>query len=149
MAGPYAPDSSFIDAIVAALATEIQTQIPSINTVYQQYPDRAPGDNTVVLPLTKYKVMDDTNGKLKVKLTFGGKHLFRRREMGINISQAYGYLLPWLMVISSWTNQSLGGLAISTSVTEGGVAQVAEAGQSMVALIINFDVLTEFNIPVS
>lgn len=149
MPGPYVPDGTLITDIIHQIAITIQAQIPSISHVYEEYPDRAPNDNTVILPLTKFKVLDDSNGKLKVVFVITAKHLFRRKQMSDNITQAYSYVNPWLLCISAWPNQGLGGNAIQLTIKEGGVQQMAEAGQAMVGLVVSFEVLAEFNIPLT
>lgn len=149
MPGPFTPDGTLLKNIVHQLAITIQAQIPSIATVYEDYPDRAPGDNTVIIPLTKFKVLDDTNGKLKVAFTFSARHLFRRKAMSDNLNQAYQYIYPWLACISAWPNVELNGFADVVNIKEGGVSQVAEAGQPMVALVVTFEVVAEFNIVMS
>lgn len=149
MPGPYVPDGTLITDIIHQIAITIQAQIPSISHVYEEYPDRAPNDNTVILPLTKFKVLDDSNGKLKVVFVITAKHLFRRKQMSDNITQAYSYVNPWLLCISAWPNQDLGGNAIQLTIKEGGVQQMAEAGQAMVGLVVSFEVLAEFNIPLT
>jgi hypothetical protein len=149
MPGPFAPADTLVGPIAHEIATLIQTQIPSINTVYEKLPDRPPGDNCVILPLTVGKVEDDTNGKLKVMLTFSMRHLFRRTNMSDSITQAYAYVQPWLNFLSAWSNQSLGGLAIEVNATKLTIAHLAESGQPMVGLVVDFNVLTEFNIPLS
>lgn len=149
MAGPFAPNDSVIGPIVHELATIIQTQIPSIGHVYEKLPDRPPTDNEVLLPMTKARIVDDTNGKLKVRFTIACQHLFRRTEMDVSITRAYTYVMPWLLMLSAWTNQTLGGLSIAVYMSEVGVSQVVNSGQAYVALVVNFDVLTEFNIPLT
>lgn len=128
------------------LATIIQTQIPSIDFVYEKMPDRAPTDNQVLLPMVKAKVVDDTNGKLKVRFTIASQHLFRRTEMDTALTRAYAYVMPWLFMLSAWTNQTLSGLSIAVYMSDLGVTQLVVSGQAYVALVVNFDVLTEFNI---
>lgn len=149
MPGPFVPDGTLVTNIIHQIAITIQAQIPSISFVYEDYPDRAPNDNTVILPLTKYKILDDTNGKMKMMLQITAKHLFRRKQMSDNIKQAYTYINPWMLCLSAWPNQTLGGYAMEINIKEGGVSQVAEAGQSMVALVTTFEVVTEFNIPLT
>lgn len=149
MPGPFAPDSTLLSNIIHQIAVTIKEQIPTISYIYEDAPDRAPGDNSVLLPLTKFKVLDDTNGKLKVNFTISARHVFRRKQMSDNLKQAYSYIYPWMMVLSAWSNQTLGGYAMEVNPKEGGVSQVSEAGQSMVALVNTFEVVTEFNIPLS
>lgn len=149
MPGPFTPSDTVIGPIIHQLAVSIQTQIPSIAQVYEQLPDRNPMHNSVILPLGRSKILSDTNGKLKVNFTITMRHLFRRKEMDANISEAYTYVMPWLQFLAAWENQTLGGLAIEVNPSDLQVVQVAESGQAYVALAVNFDVVTEFNIPLT
>lgn len=147
MPGPFQPNDTLIGPIVSALATNIRTQLPSIQYVYEKLPDRSPQDNSVIIPLVKGKVKEqETEGKVSILLTFGIRHLFRRKEMPDNVGQAQSYLMPWLLMLTAWVNQNLGGLARVTNVTDVAIVHVAESGQPMVALAVNVDVLTEFNV---
>ena len=67
--------------------------------------------------------------------------------MDATLSTAYTYVVPWLNILSAWPNTAMGGLAIVTSPTELQITQMSQSGQPMVVLAVNFDVLTEFNIP--
>lgn len=147
MPGPYAPDDSLVGPIAHEIAIMVQQQIPSITTVYEKLPDRSPTDNSVILPMIRAKVLGDTNGKMKIRFTFSMRHLFRRKSMPDNIASAYSYLMPWMNFLSAWPNQTLNGLAIEVTATDISITQLMESGQPMVALMVNFDVLTEFNIP--
>lgn len=147
--GPYSPNDSLFGPIVHAIAGILTTNIPSIEYVWEKTPDRAPSDNQVLLPITRVKVLDDTNGKLKIRITISARHLFRRRELDAGIAQAYTYIMPWLFVLSAWPDQTLGGLAMSVSPSDLIVTKVIEAGQPYNALVVEFHVLTEFNIPLS
>lgn len=147
MPGPYAPSDSLIGPIIHELALIIASEIPSIAHVYEEMPDRAPMDNSVLLPMTRIKVLDDTNGKMKILMTIGARHLFRRREFDLAIQQAYSYIMPWLQMLDAWPNQTLGGLVIEVNPHDVQVTKVMESGQVFVALATAFDVLTEFNIP--
>lgn len=149
MPGPFSPSDTLVGPIVHQIALTIQAQIPSIGYVYEKMPDRSPMDNSVIIPLTKAKVVDDTNGKLKLRLMFGLRHLFRRKQMSDNVTTAYTYIIPWSQMLAAWPNQTLGGLAISVSPSEIGVTQISESGQPMAALVVNFDVLTEINVPLT
>lgn len=150
MPGPFTPADTMIGPIVHAIATIIQQQIPSIAKVYEDLPDRAPIDNSVLLPLTNAKVKEETNGKMRVSFTIGARHVFKRKNMPDNVAQAYQYLMPWLQMLAAWPNQNLGlSYVRSVSATDARVTQLAESGQPMVALAVNFDVLAEFNIPLS
>lgn len=149
MPGPFSPNDSLVGPIVHQLATDIQTQIPSISYVYEKLPERTPGDNSVVIPLAKLKVVSDTNGKLKVRLYFAIQHLFLRSNIADNLARAYTYIQPWLYVLSAWGNQNLGGLAMEVDVSEVQVKQMSMAGQPLLALLMSVEVLTEFNIPLT
>lgn len=149
MPGPFAPNDSLVGPIVHAIAVLIKQQIPSITFVYEDLPDRAPGDNTVILPLMPSKIKEESNGKMRIALRFSMRHLFRRKSMGANVKTAYTYVLPWLQFLAAWPNQNLGGLARSVSATDLALTQQSESGQPMVALVVDFIVLTEFNIPLT
>lgn len=128
------------------IAQTIATQIPSIGHVYEKLPDRPPTDNEVLLPMVKAKIVDDTNGKLKVRFTITAQHLFRRGQIDNGLTRAYTYVMPWLQMLSAWTNQTLSGLAIAMYTSDLAVTQIVDNGQAYVALVVNFDVLTEFNL---
>ncbi len=144
---PYSPNDSMIGPVVAAIANLIATQVQGVSVVYQKVPDSAPEDGSVLIPLTGFRIVEDTNGKLKVRLGFGIRHFIVRGELPDNIQTAYSYLVPYLQVFSSWANQTLGGLAREMTPSAGGVTQFVENGQAFVALILNLDVIVDLNIP--
>lgn len=146
MPGPFVPADDFIGPIVTALSNDVVAQIPAVGPIYPYLPDRPPGDNTVIIPLLRAKIESDTNGKLKVRLHFAMRHLFRRAEMSDTIKRAYTFVRPWLLLLSAWANQNLNGLAIQVDVSDLTIIQVSQSAQPMIALAINFEVLTEFNI---
>lgn len=146
MPGPYAPNDTLIGPIVHQIALNIQRQIPSIGKVWEAVPDRAPSDNQVLLPVLKVKQLGDTNGKLKVLITVGARHVFRRQELDAGIARAYTYVMPWLQMLAAWNNATLGGLAIDVTTTDLVIARIIESGQVYPAVATNFNVLTEFNI---
>lgn len=146
MPGPYSPSDTLVGPIVHQLALLVAAQIPSVGHVYEDLPDRSPTDNSVIVPLIRAKVLGETNGKLRVQLQFSLRHLFRRKNMPDNIATAYTYVMPWLNLLSAWPNQNLSGLAIEVNPSDVVVTQMSESGQPMVALVINFFVVTEFNI---
>lgn len=146
MAGPYTPGDTLIGPIISQIAQTIRTQIPSIEYVWEKTPDRAPSDNQVLLPLLKIKQIDDTNGKLKIILTIGARHLFRRQELDAGITRAYTYIMPWLRLLAAWPNATAGGLAIKITTTDLAITRIIESGQVYIAVATNFEVLTEFNI---
>jgi hypothetical protein len=149
MPGPFTPSDSLVGPIVHQIALFIAAQIPSVGHVYEDLPDRAPDNNSVIIPLLHGRVLANTNGKLKVQLQFSLRHLFRRKNMPDNVAQAYTYVMPWLMLLSAWSNQNLNGLAIEVDASDITITQMSESGQPMVALVVNFYVVTEFNIPLT
>jgi hypothetical protein len=149
MPGPFVPNDSLVGPISSEIATLIQAQIPSIDYIYQRLPDRPPGDNSVTLFMVRGKVLGDTNGKVKIRLTFRMNHLFRRVNISDSFARAYTYVMPWLDFLSAWPNQNLNGLAIEVDATDVGITQVPQSGQPAVALVVDFNVLTEFNIPLT
>jgi hypothetical protein len=149
MPGPFPPSDDLVGPIIHAMALLVATQIPSVAHIYEQVPDRSPGDNTVIFQLTKGRVVDETGGKVRFQFTFSMTHVFRRTAIADNIARAYTYVMPWIRFLFAWPNQNLGGLAIEVNATDLSIMQLAESGHPMVALIVNFFVLTEFNIPTS
>jgi hypothetical protein len=149
MPGPFSPSDDLVGPIIHAISLLVQTQIPSITHIYETLPDRPPADNTAVFHLTKGRVVDETGGKVRFMFTFSMSHLFRRTELSDNLLRAYTYVMPWIRFLFAWPNQNLGGLAIEVNATDLSIVQLAESGHPMVALVVNFFVLTEFNIPTS
>lgn len=149
MPGPYSPNDNLIGPILHQLAVNIKSQIPSIEYIWEKPPDRAPSDNQVLLPILKIKILDDTNGKVKIRMTIGARHVFRRREFDAGLGQAYTYIMPWLLMLSAWSNDTLGGLTMKVDPTDLAISRLAEGGQIFIALAVNFDILTEFNIDLS
>ncbi|GHO44517.1 hypothetical protein [Ktedonospora formicarum] len=145
----YSPQDTLIGPIVDELADIIENQIEGVSRVYRLVPDNNPENNSAVIPLTKYDVISDTNGKLYLKMLFGIRHLVRRSRFEDNIQDCYMYLAPYLLAFSAWDNQTLNGKSMSVEVTQGGVTQYVESGQVYTALVVNVAVLTEFNIPTS
>lgn len=149
MPGPYSPNDDIVGPIIHQIALEIQQDIPSIGFVWEKVPDRTPTDNQVLLAMQKARVMSDTNGKLKLLINISAHHVFRRVEFDQAVARAYTYISPWLRTLDAWPDQTLGGLAMSVTPSELTVTQIAPSGQPFVALYVTFDVLTEFNIPLS
>lgn len=145
MPGPFSPSDNLIGPIVHQIALFVGAQIPSIAHIYEDIPDVSPQDNSVIIPLLKAKIVDETSGKVKINLTFALSHIFRRTKMQDNVVRAYSYVMPWLQLLSAWPNQNLNGQAISVSSRELIVRQAAASGQPVVTLAVQFDVLTEFN----
>ena|SRR5260221_1268679 len=147
----FPPDSAIIQPIVHQLATALSSQIPGLGFVYEQPPDKAVENKAVLIVLRKFKIEGDTNAKLYVRLTFGIYVLFRPTKLGDDIAQAYTYLNPVLQVLAAWPNQTLTDSfgtdhAIEVCPTDGGVTRWPQAATGHLALVVNCDVLTEFNI---
>lgn len=149
MPGPYSPNDDILGPIIHQLAVTLQAEIPSIEYIYEKPPDRAPSNNQVLLPLSKAKILSDTNGKVKILFFIGARHLFRRTELDAGITLLYQYLTPWLRVLTAWPNATLNGLAIDVTPKQLFVTKVQEAGQIFLCLATDFEVLTEFNIPIT
>lgn len=149
MPGPFSPNDDLVGPLVHQIALLVQAQIPSVGTVYEKMPDSPPQDNSVLLPLLPSKIMDETDGKVRVMFRFGMRHIFRRKKFSDNVAVAYTYITPWLKFLAAWPNQSLGGLAREVTATDLAVTQTVQSGQPVVALAVTFSVLTEFNIPLS
>jgi len=100
-----------------------------------------------VLRFTRGRVTDETSGKVRILLTYTMQHLFRRTEVADSLLRAYAYVVPWLLFLAAVPNQALGGLAISITATDLATTQLSVSGQPVVALVVDFNVHTEFNIP--
>ena len=149
MPGPFVPNDTLVGPVAHQIALFVQAQIPSINTVYEKLTDRPPGDNTVVVKFTRGKVLAETNGKMKMRLTYTIQHLFRRASLPDSFSRAYAYIIPWMFLLAAWPNQNLAGLAREVNATELAVSQLPYSGMPVVGLVVQFDVITEFNISLS
>lgn len=146
MPGPFAPNNTLLGQITHQLAVYIQQQIPSISYVWEEVPDRPPGDNSVMLPMTRIKLISDTNGKAKVSIEYSITHIFRRAESFDTIARAYTYVFPWLQLLTSWFDQTLNGLSISVDANDLVVTKLIVSGEVVIALVSRIAVLTEFNI---
>ncbi len=146
-AGSIAPNDSLVTPIADALGVVAQ-QIQGIGTVYTDPPDRPLEDNSVLILLNEWEVLGDTNGKLKVNLVFEVAHCFRRTTLSYALTKAYAYVMPWFTVLTAWSNNELGGLAIDMSLLthRGTVKGFKWAGTDYIAVSNLVAVLTEFNI---
>lgn len=136
----------FIGPIIDALGAELGA-IEGVGRVYTAFPDGPPEDSSVLLPLTKFKFEGDTNGKIYVRLTFGIRFVVRRSKFGDNLQSCYNMFFPFAQTLSSISNQELGSnLSITVTPKDGSIAQFYESAQAFVGLLLNTEVLTEFNI---
>ena len=58
-------------------------------------------------------------------------------------------MTSWWNALADWSNLTLGGLAIDTTIKDGAIGTVEWAGQMYLSLTNTVVVLTEFNIPLS
>ncbi|GCE45182.1 hypothetical protein EI42_03156 [Thermosporothrix hazakensis] len=146
---PFLPGDALVGPIIRQIAAIIRQQVAGVSIVYETPPDAPPEHNGVLLALSGFRIISDTNGKLLVSVRVGVRHMIRRASFDENIAEAYAYIMPYLQAFSAWRNQTLNGLARQVTPTHGGVTQLVASGQTFVCLIVNLDVLTEFNIPTS
>lgn len=145
----YDPSDNLISPIATQLAAILTQQIGVVR-VYTEAPDGPPENNSAVIPPPSFKVLDDTNGKLRLKLSFAIKHLIRRAKMSESLTAAQHYYLPYLQAFSAWKNQGLydgtKNLAREVTPISGGLVQMVEAGQVFIAFTCNVDVTVDLNI---
>jgi hypothetical protein len=144
----FVPTDALVGPIIQQLAG-IAGQIQGVGRLYTTPPEGEPEDNSVLFPLKHWRILDDTNAKLKVELTFSILHLFRRNRMEDAYPRAQTFLTAWWNALADWSNLTLGGLAISTTIKDGGMGMVEWADQPYLALTHTITVLTEFNIPLN
>lgn len=144
----FSPGTTISD-LKDAIGSIATSQITGIVRVYTNEPDGPPENGSLIVGSPRWEVLDDTNGKLKVRLTFPLRMCFRRKGNGEDIVAAESYTLPFILAYSSWVNQFLDSDAMLVEVKDGGTVQFNYADQMMRALLVNVSVLTEFNIPLS
>jgi hypothetical protein len=145
----YSPSDPIIGPIIQSLHDAIQTQIQGVERIYTTEPDTAFENNSVWIPEPTWEVKGDTNGKLYLVISFSIRHIVNRNLLADSLPLVRSYLYPYLMVLATWANQSLNGNAIAITIKKGGSGQFVHAGMNHTALLMNVDVMTEFNIPVS
>jgi hypothetical protein len=146
--GPFVPTDTLVGPIIHQLAL-VSQQIQGMGRTYEVPPEGLPEDNSVLFPLKKFRVLDDTNAKLKVELDFSIYHLFRRDRMEDTYPRIQPFLTAWWFALADWQNLTLGGLAILTTIKDGSIGNVMWGDQPYLAVITNITVLTEFNIPLT
>ena len=144
----FTPSDNLIGPIVSQLAG-IASQIQGVGRTYTVPPEGEPEDNSVLFPLKRWRVIDSTNAKLKVELTFSILHLFRRDRMDDVMPRVQLVMTSWWNALADWQNLTLGGLAIDTTIKDGAIGTVEWAGQLYLSLTNTVVVLTEFNIPLN
>lgn len=144
----FTQTDALVSPIVAQLAA-IAGQIQGVGRTYVVPPEGEPEDNSVLFPLKRWKILDSTNAKLKVELTFTIMHLFRRDRMEDVIPRAHLAMTAWWNALADWSNLTLGGLAIDTTIKDGSIGSVMWGDQIYLAVSNTLVVLTEFTIPLS
>ena len=149
MPGPYAPDDALIGPLLSAVKSIIQTEIPSIQAVYDATPSKGLKDNTVALEFKMGKVIPVTNGKMQIRGSFRARHVFRLTQLESVQLRAQSYIYPWLQLLSAWPNQHPTSYTVIITPTEIQMGQMADAGADVYGLVIMWDVVLEYNIPTS
>jgi len=139
------PVDDIIGPVIEALAAELSS-IVGVGRMYLEPPDGPPEDNSVLFPLSHFKFEGDTNGKIYVRLGFRITYVVRRSKFPDNIQQCYLMFSSFSKILSSLQNQDLGNLSITVTPKDGSVGQFGQSMQAFVVLILNTEVLTEFNI---
>lgn len=146
------PTDDIVGPIVHQLALVLSSQITGIGRMYEEVPDGPPENNSVLFPLTSFKFEGDTNGKEYVRLQFGIRYMVRRSNFATNLQACYKMFSAMSRVLAAWYNQPLYDsstgtqYAIQVTPKSGGFTQFVDSGMPYVALILNTEVLTEFNI---
>jgi hypothetical protein len=102
-----------------------------------------------MLLFVRGKLLHDYSGIEQWELNYTAMHTFRRRGMQPTLQAAYQYVTPWMYLLAAWPNQKLGGLAEAVNATQLTILQRVESGQPMVVLAVNFNVITNFAIPLT
>src|SRR5271166_2604902 len=113
----FVPSDNLIGPIVTQLAA-IAGQIQGVGRTYTVPPEGEPEDNSVLFPLKRWRIIDSTNAKLKVELTFSILHLFRRDRMDDVMPRVQLVMTSWWNALADWQNLTLGGLAIDTNIKD-------------------------------
>jgi hypothetical protein len=103
----YDPNDLLVGPIIQQLAQVVQTQIPSIPTVYLTPTDQVPDNNSVQFPYEITLNERQYPGILRVDLNIFVTHLFKRTRLDQVYQQMQPYIYPWIMVLSAWRNQYL------------------------------------------
>lgn len=146
----YSPQDVWIGPIINSFYSMINAQVGGLSRIYTVEPDGDLEDNSALIPEPTWEVKGDTNAKLYLCIHFGIRHVITRSP-GVEDSfpLARAYLYPYLMTLATWANQSMNGNAISIVIKKGGLGQWEHAGIVYTALLLQVEVLTEFNIPIT
>ena len=146
----YQPSDAWIGPIITSFYTMISSQVGGLSRIYTVEPDGDLEDNSALIPEPTWEVKGDTNAKLYLVIHFGIRHIVSRSpDVEDSFPAARAYLYPYLMTLSTWANQSMSGNAIQMTIKKGGLGQWEHSGIIYTALLLQVDVLTEFNIPLT
>jgi hypothetical protein len=144
---PVSQSDTLIGPIVTQLIVVAQ-QITGVGTCYDQVPEAAPEDNSVMFPCKHIDVAEGSNGRLTLYLTFDIMHCFRRTRLQEALARCYAAMPAWLTVLGSYQNVRLGGLVTLIDLSDMDIKEVVHADQSMLAVVSTVKVRYEFAIPV-
>ncbi len=133
---------------LAVVAQQIEGITPDLCVITPT--DYAPFDQAVIFPLRSWDIKAVTNGRVRMTLRFEVLHCFRRDPLEVTLSRLQPFVVPWLTVLTAWSNQDLGGLAIDMEwAGSPGKPVMLQWGDGTYLCISNtVDVLTEFSINV-
>lgn len=143
----FEPTDTLVGPIIHELALVIQDQIGGIGRIYELPPDGPPEHNSIQFPF-QMSVDDETVGKLRVTLSFDIHHHFRRVRFSDDYALAQTYIIPWVLCLATWENQTLNGLAYALHPGKVRVIQMVTSQTPYVSVVSHLDVETELNIPV-
>ena len=145
----FSPQDVWIGPIITEFYNIINTQVQPTR-IYTVEPDGDLEDNSALIPEPTWEIKGDTNAKLYLSIHFGIRHVITRSpDTEDSFPAARKWLYPYVMALSTWANQSMGGAAIQIDIKKGGLGQWPHAGIIYTALLLQIDVLTEFNIALS
>lgn len=144
----FEPADTLVGPIIHELAAIIADQIGGVGTIYELPPDGPPEDNSIQFPF-QMDVSDETVGKLRIDLSFDIHHNFRRTRFSEDYARAQTYVIPWVLALATWENQTLNGLAFSLKPGKVRVIQMVTSQTPYVSVVSRLVVSTEINIPVA
>ena len=146
----FSPQDIWIGPIITQFNSIITNQVSGVARIYTVEPDGDLEDNAAIIPEPTWEIKGNTNAKLYLCIHFGIRHVISRGpDTEDSFPAARAFLYPYVMALSTWANQSLSGDAIQVDIKKGGLGQFAHAGIVYTALLLQVDVLTEFNIALS
>ena len=144
-AGSIVTTDTYLGPIAAQLSTVAQ-QISGMGRIYTEPPEGPPESNSVMIALKTWTVVEETNAKIRVMLSFDIYHVFRRNRLADTLTAARSFVFPWLLALSAWSNQSLNGLSRTVSPKSGSLQSMTYAQQDYIAVYNSVMIDTEFNI---